>query len=247
MSWGLVAVAGATVIGGAISANSAQNAADTESNAANNATTAEQNQYNQTRADTAPYRASGTAALSQLNQQLPDLTRNFSAADFQTDPGYAFNLQQGQQAIQRSAGAKGGLYSGDTMKALDSYTQGQAANQYQNAYSRFTNNQNNTFNRLQSVAQNGQAATLATDGMGQQTAASIGSNLTSAGNAQAAGQVATGNSINNAIGGITNNWMQSQMLGRGTPQPVNGYNPSVGSGSNFAPSNYFTGPTPDFP
>lgn len=221
MSAVAVAIGVSAVAGAAISANASQNAASTEANAANNASQVQQNQYNLSRQDMQPWLDSGRAGLSQLNQQLPNLTRNFSAADFQTDPGYAFNLQQGQQAIERSAAARGGVGGGATDKALMDYSQGLAGNEYQNAYNRFTNNQTNTFNRLASVAGVGQQAATTNAANGQATAAAIGNNLTSAGNAQAAGQIATGNSINSAIGGATNSWMQNQLLNRVYPQQPN--------------------------
>jgi hypothetical protein len=40
----------------------------------------------------------------------------------QNDPGYQFRLQQGQDALQNSAAARGGLLSGGTAKALSDYT-----------------------------------------------------------------------------------------------------------------------------
>lgn len=51
---------------------------------------------------------------------------------FEQDPGYQFRLQQGEQAINRSAAARGGRLGGDTLKALNDYAQGQASQEYGN-------------------------------------------------------------------------------------------------------------------
>lgn len=52
------------------------------------------------------------------------------------DPGYRFRLQQGLDAVQRSAAAGGKVLSGQTLKALNDYAQGTAAQGYQDAYNR---------------------------------------------------------------------------------------------------------------
>jgi hypothetical protein len=51
---------------------------------------------------------------------------------FFTSPGYQFRLDQGNQAVQRSAAARGILGSGATMKAIDRYSQGLASSEYNN-------------------------------------------------------------------------------------------------------------------
>lgn len=239
MSWGLVVVGGAAVVGSVIAANASRDAASTQADAANNASNAMLNQNNLSRQDIQPWVNSGRNALDQLNQQMPDLTRSFSLADFRQDPGYQFNLQQGQQAIERSAAARGGgIGGGATTASLMDYSQGLAGQQYQNAFNNFNTNQSNRFNRLQSVATNGQAAVQGQNQQGAQVAAGVGQNMVGAANAQAAGTVGQANAINNGIGQTTNTWMQQQMLNRLAPvqqqpgsygssysNPTTGWNP----------------------
>jgi hypothetical protein len=57
-------------------------------------------------------------------------------AEVSADPGFAFRLQEGLKAIQRSAAAKGTALSGGTMKALERYGQDYSSNEYGNAYNR---------------------------------------------------------------------------------------------------------------
>ena len=63
----------------------------------------------------------------------------FQAPDAQAilnDPGYQFRLQQGQDALERSAAARGTLNTGGTLQGVMDYGQNLASQEYQNAYNR---------------------------------------------------------------------------------------------------------------
>lgn len=62
--------------------------------------------------------------------------------NFFNDEGYQFRLKEGQDAIQNTAAAGGGLLSGKTLKDLTSYGQGLAADEYGQAYDRYNQNRN---------------------------------------------------------------------------------------------------------
>lgn len=166
----------------------------------------------------------------------------FSTSDFQVDPGYQFRQQQGEQAIERMAAARGGLNSGRAAKDLASFNSGLASQEYQNAYGRYNNdyltgfnafntNQNNIYNRLMGVTGVGQSAANALAGIGSNTANQISNNTLQAGNAAAAGIVGQQNAINSGIGSVTNALMG--YLGS-RPQGTSGYSgtfqPSGGVG-----------------
>jgi hypothetical protein len=51
-----------------------------------------------------------------------------------SDPSYGFRLNEGLNAVQRSAAAGGALHSGGTLKALNNYAQNVASTQYQNDF-----------------------------------------------------------------------------------------------------------------
>lgn len=107
-----------------------------------------------------PYSTAGTNSLTSLQQLAGPggpLTNQFSfnPSDLQNDPGYQFTLQQGQDALQRSAAAKGQLFSGGTLKSLAGYTTG-TANQYFNdafnrAQSTFNTNQQQALSRINTL------------------------------------------------------------------------------------------------
>lgn len=82
---------------------------------------------------------------------------------------FQFITQQGDQALQNSAAARGDLFSSNTQKSLANYNQGAASQyaqqqysnalqQYQQAYGQFQTNQANTFNRLAGIAGMGQGS-----------------------------------------------------------------------------------------
>lgn len=244
LSAGAVAAIGA-VGGAAIGAYGANKAANTQADAANRAGQLSQDQYNQTRADQqaqlaqqradgAPYRDAGYGALSQLvggTTGNKDLTRAFSMADFQADPGYGFRLQQGEQGINRAATASGSRYSGATLKALSRFNSGLASQEYGAAEQRFTANQGNTFNRLSAlsgtvqtaVSQAGQASQNAYGAIGNAGNANAnmqGNAAQGAAAARASGYVGVGNAINGTIGGLVNGYQQQQYLSGLSGQPI---------------------------
>jgi hypothetical protein len=53
-----------------------------------------------------------------------------------TDPSYDWRFKQGEQALERSAAAKGMLRSGNFLTALTDYGQGQASTEYQAQFNR---------------------------------------------------------------------------------------------------------------
>jgi hypothetical protein len=132
----------------------------------------QQRMYDQTREDFAPYRASGVANLNQLNTLLGIggntgaadygrfATADFTPADFTAnkDPGYAFRISEGLKAIDRQAAARGGLISGNALKAASGYSSDLASQEYNAAFNRFQTIRGNTLQPFQVGAAAGQSA-----------------------------------------------------------------------------------------
>ena len=128
--------------------------------------------YEQTRADFAPYRESGTANLNQLNTLLgiggntgaADYgrfrTADFTNADFLANKGsgYGFRMSEGLKAVDRQAAARGGLISGNALKASQAYGQDRASQEYGNAFNRYQTIRGNTLAPFQAGAAAGQSA-----------------------------------------------------------------------------------------
>lgn len=153
-----------------------------------------------------------TQATANADPAYGSLTRGFTMADYQADPGYQFRLDQGQQALERSAAARGGLLSGGALKDTTAYAQGAASQEYGNAYNRFNNDQANVWNRLSGLAGVGQQANNTIAQVGSNTVSQIGQNTIGAGNAIAAGQVGSANAINGAITQGISGYQNNQLL-----------------------------------
>jgi hypothetical protein len=223
-----------SAIGGLATANAAKSAAQIQANAA---TTAAQNQaamFNTLNAQQAPYRGAGYNALNQIQSMLPGqyvaydtlgnpvgtatgsgyLTQQFTPELFQQgiDPGYAFRLQQGQMAAQRQGNVGGGGLGGNVMKGLQDYTQGQASQEYQNAFNRFQTQRGNIYNTLAGIAGIGQTGQTQTNQMGTNLANAQAQLGVGSAAAQAAGQVGQASALSNAANQIGSNLFLASLL-----------------------------------
>ena len=186
-------------------AKAAQNAAKTQADAAEKASQIQKDMFDQVRSDLNPYRTAGNDALAQLMGgmgQDGQFMKTYSGRDIYDDPSYQFRINQGNNAIQGSAAAQGGLLSGATLKALQNYGQESASQEYQNAYNRFNADQTNQYNRLSNLVGIGQNAAAQTGSVGTQTAQAIANNTMQGANSQAAGTIAAGNSVANGFGSL---------------------------------------------
>lgn len=124
------------------------------------------------------------------------------------DPGYAFELQQGTQALQNSAAADSGALSGAALKDLLGYSQQFARTGYNDAFNRYQTQQNNIYGRLSDIAHLGQNAAAGVGAQGTQLAGNAGQMISNAGSAAGAGYVGAGNALGQ---GITNYWLLRQL------------------------------------
>jgi hypothetical protein len=103
---------------------------------------------------------------------------------FYQSPDYQFRMGQGLDAVQGSAAAQGGLYSGNALRGINDYAQGTAAGEF-----------GNYVNRQLALAGMGQAATTQAGGAAMQTGANVGNLLMNQGNARASGIMGQSNAI----------------------------------------------------
>jgi hypothetical protein len=216
---GIGAVTG--LIGGKQSSNAAQSAAQTQADAANQATAAQNAALQQQLALQQPFTTAGTTAVNQLSAMTQPggrLTQDFVYGPnaYQADPGYAFRLREGLNAMNATAAARGGLISGNALRAGQAYGQEMGSQEYQNAFARAQNtfqmNRNNLIDPLKFLTGIGQAGA-------SNQAANVGNygtaqaaNLTGAGNALAAGQIGSANAYNAALGGVGNAAQTAAMM-----------------------------------
>lgn len=127
------------------------------------------------------------------------LTKAFSLADFQADPGYNFRKSEGNKEIERNASV---LNSGRTLKALLDYNQNIANNEYNNAYTRYNQDQNTLFGRLSDISGKGQATATGMANQSGNYAGTLSNLITSQGDASAASQIAGANATASGYQGI---------------------------------------------
>ena len=141
-----------------------------------------------------PTGVNGTAAGTNLAGGYLTQTFNPTQAQLENYPGYKFQLDQGNLALNSANSATGSAISGPALKSLMSFNQGLAASNYQNYFNQFNTQQNNIFNRLNAIAS-----------LGQNAAGNLGNNSTQLGTGIAQAQAAAGGSIAGGIAGATNN------------------------------------------
>jgi hypothetical protein len=123
---------------------------------------------------------------------------------FNADPGYAFRLKEGQKALDSQAAARGGLISGNALRAAVGYGQEMGSQEYQNAFNRYQTERASKLAPLQSLAGVGQTTAANLGAAGAANANTMGNYLTSGAAANAAGQVGAANAYTNAVGTYLN-------------------------------------------
>jgi len=211
--------------------------------------------YDEQKAQQAPYLQQGQAAIGKLGSLMGGTDpfesylqktglqggldaylkqKGVSNYGFLNSPQYQFLQKQGQQALDRSAAARGMGYSGAQMKAAQQFGQGLASQQYDNEYNRAAKEYFNKYdqargqfgdyyNRLAGIAQGGQQTAQSLGGMGNQYGQNAGSTLGSLstqlqnnigqlGNARASGYIGQANAITGGLQNITDNMFRAAGL-----------------------------------
>jgi hypothetical protein len=196
-----------------IQSNANRNAINAQRDAAAQQNALQKAQYDQTRADNAPWRAAGESALAKLSGLLQDgsLSSRF-AGKLDNEAGYQFAKQEGMRAVDNSASARGGI-GGAALKAGARFAENNANNFYNDAFNRWNTENTGTYNRLSNMAGLGQVANQQVGAAGQNYANQSGNALIGLGNANAAAGINQGNIYGNLLNqgaalGNQYNWWQ---------------------------------------
>lgn len=242
----------------------ANHAADLQHQDSQEALDFQKQQYNTSQQQMAPWLQAGQGGLSALQfglgtggaangsgvgqaSLLTPYSGQFNAPTGlteQNDPGFQARLQLGTDAIQRSAAAKGGVVTGGTAKALNTYAQDYASNEYGNVYNRALNDfttkynvyntdQANQYNRLAALSGVGQTTANQLSNAGQAAsnnvtqnlltnAAQQGQQINNAGAATASGYIGSANAWNQGLSGAANSFSNLALLGQlgGSTRPT---------------------------
>jgi hypothetical protein len=218
MSGVATAIVGSAVVG----AYAAKKSGDAQADAAGKAANAEvqsnreniafqKEVFQQQREDNAPWREVGAASLEQLNQgvQSGEFQPGEFNFKFKEDPGYQFRKQEGINALDASASARGRLKSGAQQRAVTRFGSNLASQEYGNAFNRSlteyktdASRKQGQFNRLASLSNVGQVANSADQAARSEMASNVSASTTASGNALARGAINKGNARASAYQGI---------------------------------------------
>jgi len=234
-------IGGATsLMAGGEQAGAARSAAELQAQEAQNALDFQKQEWNTQQANLAPWLSAGKGALSNLEGILAEPGQGWdetfkppTAEEAAQYPGYQFQEQQGEQALQNSAAAKGALYSGNTQEALARYGQQSAQSDYTNVYNQAFQQylqrygqHNDILNRLAALSGTGQTAANTLGQEGQAAAGNVGNiflttgaqqgqDIQNAAAAEASGYVGAGNAFGGGTSNIMNLLMMQKLLGGG--------------------------------
>ena len=221
MTWVAVGVAGAGLVGGLIGSGAASEASREQVAAEREALAQQKSMFNTIQGNEYPFIQGGAQAEGQLNYLLGQggqvdprtgqpitstaggygsLTKPFDMNDFKNlSPQYQFNLQQGGQGTLNQDSNAQGAESGAALKDLMSFNQNYANNSFNSAFANYNTQQNNIFNRLNSIATLGSNAGSNSATGASAFASGIGNTLGSIGASQAAGTIGSANAISGGI------------------------------------------------
>jgi hypothetical protein len=220
MSWGMVAVAGATLVGGAMSSKAQKDAAKTAAGAQDQAALAgieeQRRQFDAVRALLAPYTNAGNLAMG---GQLDLLGLNGQDAQraaiegVQGSPEFTAALKQGEDAILANASATGGLRGGNVQGALAQFRPALLSSLIQQRFA-----------RLGGLTAIGQNAAAGVGNAGMQTGQGVSALFQQQGAAQAGAALAGGRADAGLYGAFGS---AAGMLGAGfAGRRIAGYAPS---------------------
>lgn len=241
--------AGASLLGSSMSAKAAKSAANQQAQTAQQQMELQKQIFDTQNAQLAPQRAAGYTALNQIGALLPGqytqydsegnpigtatgtgyLTNQFTNQDLNANlaPNYAWQLGQGQAALGNQLNVGGGLVSGNTLKAMQDYSQNFAGNAYQQAFANYQTQRGNIYNTLASIAGIGQSAQNASNTLATNYGTNTANLATGAAAAQAAGTVGSANAWAQGLGGAANQLQLYNFLNPGQTSAGGGYSPQV--------------------
>ena len=240
---------GAALLGGAAlnylgagkQASAAQDAAQMQSDAANRAADLQMQMFKTQNEQQAPYRQAGYGALTKIQDMLPYLTKQVTAQDLSSMPGFTFGLNQGTGAAGQAANVGGGGSNVDTARrkfAID-YATNVGLPQY-------LSQRTGIYNTLAGIAGIGQTAQGQTQALGQATAGNIGQLGIGGASALGAGQIGAANANAAGLQGFGNaaslySLMRPQSTGGVNLNPPTSLAPGAQSPSDYQFGSWYPG------
>jgi len=157
-------------------------------------------------------RGVGPTAAANTDGQFGSLLKAYDGASLANDPGYKFELAQGNQALDRRMAAGGNYFSGGALKAAQRFGQDYAGTKFNEGFNRDNTTKSRAMNFLSSVANLGQTAATQTGQAGMAAGNRAADNIIGSANASAAGTVGAFNALSGGINNYYNNQNQQAMI-----------------------------------
>lgn len=213
-----------SLVGGILGSNAAGDAANVMSRGANQAQTLDkQNQDNAitsqntatstNQANEAPYTALGSTSADRLKSLLSTGFTAPTLAEAQANPGYQFALDSGTTALDKSAAARGDVFTGTQGTALQKFGQDLGTTNYQQVYNNALQKYMANYSTLLGGTNAGQTAVTEQGQLGQEGANNTGridltaadqqsQQINNAAAARASGYLGTAKAWGTAAGGM---------------------------------------------
>lgn len=194
MSWGYVAVAGATLVAGYMSSESQKDAARSAGKGSDAAIAEQRYQFDQLQELLAPYAEGGEEALNAQRALIGLAGPEEQQAAIQAlerSPQFTSLVDQGEEAILANASATGGLRGGNVQRALAEFRPQMLSQLIQQQ-----------FGNLGGLTSVGQNAAAMTGNAGMQTGQNIGNTLLNNAMIQGQSGIAQANTWGNTVGNL---------------------------------------------
>lgn len=209
--------AGASLLGGMFGSNAAEDAAKAQERAARHALKLQREMWETGRADMMPWLDAGRTALGQYMSQLglgDGATGPTNA--FKETPGYQWRVSEGEKGVTSNLAALGMKNSGKALKALETFRQGIASDEY-----------DKWLGRVGGVAGQGQQSANSMAGFAQNAGNMMGQTMQDAGQARASGYVGSANAMMGGLNSAAN--FIGQGFGSNSFRPTyNGFSSMLG-------------------
>ena len=149
-----------------------------------------------------PYANAGAGGIGTLNNIAQNGTTQADVSQYY-NPSMAFAMSQGQQALERSAAARGGVLNGASLKDISSYITGQASTNYNNAAQLAQNSTQQQLSAGNALTQTGLAGATSGANLNVDTGSAVAGGYTQLGQAtlKQYGNAAGGGAASSSGGG----------------------------------------------
>lgn len=217
---------GNSIAGGILKGHAAGDAANVQSQAAKaaqdlelknqQAAIASQNTATSTnQANEQPYQEVGSTSANNLRNLVSTGFTAPTLAEAEQNPGYEFALESGTNALDKSAAARGDVFTGTQGEALQKFGQDLGTTNYQQVYNNALSNYMTNYQTLLGATNVGQTAVGEMGQLGQEGAQNLGyvdltggaqqaQQINNAAAARASGYIGTANAYANMSQGIAN-------------------------------------------